>query len=95
MTNERKPSKDGYKQMLVKDGLYTSCKVGEDDYMNLSSKWKELRDQRLAKDDYRCKRCKTAKQLRIHHIRYPEVWGEESVDDLVTLCDDCHSQIHS
>lgn len=32
--------------------------------------------------------------LRVHHIRYPEVYGQEQDEDLITLCDECHSKVH-
>lgn len=74
---------------------YTLCKMGEDDFM-VTEVWKKIREQRLTIDGYRCSVCGTAKNLQVHHIHYPEVWGEEDVDnDLKTYCDSCHKILHA
>lgn len=65
-----------------------------DEYIQ-SDIWKAKRSERLRIDGYRCQMCGTAKNLRVHHIRYPDVLGMESVEDLVTLCDRCHEHAHS
>lgn len=66
-----------------------------DDYMK-SRRWRQLRDRRLKLDDYKCVRCGSAKNLRVHHLHYPAVYGWEDVEnDLVTLCDACHEAIHA
>jgi hypothetical protein len=31
--------------------------------------------------------------LEVHHRRYPENWGEETVYDLTTLCHNCHARL--
>lgn len=59
-----------------------------------SDEWRDRRDRILMRDGYRCRQCGTGKNLRVHHIRYPAVYGTESDDDLVTMCDDCHRKIH-
>lgn len=60
-----------------------------------SETWRSIRDKRIAIDDFRCVRCGSAKNLVVHHIRYPAYYGEEDVEnDLVTLCDQCHEHIH-
>lgn len=98
MTRDRKPKPgEPYKQVYVKDingqRYYTTGNLNEDDYMNLSAIWLKLKKKKLRQDP-QCELCKTAKNLRIHHIRYPEVWGEEKIEDLMTLCDACHEKVH-
>lgn len=58
-----------------------------------SERWRKLRLKVLARDDYQCQRCGSAKNLRIHHLTYERV-GHEALDDLITLCEACHSEIH-
>lgn len=99
-TTKRIPSNDAYKQMLLPTTLngsriYTSCKLGEDDYMRISPIWEAKREKRMCMDDYQCQKCGKAYNLEVHHKRYPEVWGEEDVKDLITLCDSCHKKIHN
>lgn len=98
MIKDRKESKDEkYKQVYVRDingeRWYTQCFMNEDDYMNLSSVWQSIRSKKLAKNPV-CEVCGAAYHLRIHHIRYPEIWGEEPLEDLMTVCDICHNKIH-
>ena len=48
------------------------------------------------RDDYRCQRCaKTANKLHAHHIIPQQLGGEDSLDNLITVCADCHRAIHS
>lgn len=58
-----------------------------------SDAWIRKRDQRLAIDNYQCKKCGTAKNLIVHHITYKNL-GHEDMDDLVTLCWNCHNSVH-
>jgi len=54
--------------------------------------WQILRKQRLVVDNNKCVICgKEAKH--VHHKRYKQ-WGSETVDDLVSLCINCHKKIH-
>lgn len=63
------------------------------EYMQ-SELWRTKRKRILARDNYRCQKCGSAINLRVHHIRYPDVYGAEPDDDLVTLCDSCHQEVH-
>lgn len=99
-TTKRAPTTGQYKQMRLAEQIsgfqwYTSANIGEDDYMRLSATWKALREDRLKYDNYKCQKCGKAYNLQVHHIRYPEVWGEETIDDLITLCDECHKKVHN
>ena len=66
-----------------------------DDYYEYleSPEWQTMRQLRLAMDGYQCRLCHTAKNLNVHHIRYPTEYGTESLNDLVTLCDRCHKSV--
>jgi 5-methylcytosine-specific restriction endonuclease McrA len=35
------------------------------------------------------------KSLHIHHVRYRSEGGAHTQDNLLTLCDDCHREVHS
>lgn len=97
MTNVEEPNSGKFKQIYYsrnKARPYTSAKVGHDDYMQ-TDVWRELRNERLRIDHYRCQHCGTAINVEVHHIKYPDVWGMESVDDdLITLCAKCHAETH-
>jgi hypothetical protein len=46
----------------------------------------------FARDNYTCQVCKKRnKILRTHHIIYKSYGGSNRADNLITVCDDCHS----
>ena len=53
----------------------------------------------LHRDGYRCqhkaKGTKHAKQLHVHHVIFRSQGGSDAPDNLVTLCRDCHEQLHA
>lgn len=98
MTRERKPCPDKpYKQMFIKEingqRWFTLCQMNEDDYMNVSPVWQKLRRRKLQMNPV-CEYCQSAINIQVHHLRYPEIWGEEQIEDLMTLCDECHRKVH-
>ena len=69
----------------------------ERDYDNYlrSEKWKNIRNQVLERDKYKCKICGTTEKLRVHHKNYENIYQEENaLCDLVTLCENCHKELH-
>lgn len=75
--------------------IYTSCQMNESDYMYISNRWLELRNECLKRDKMRCRMCGSPFNLQVHHTKYPKYWGEEELHDLVTVCDECHKKIHN
>lgn len=72
-----------------------------DDYTAFleSEEWKQMRQKRLAIDNYQCQCCgthgSTDNHLQVHHLRYDRAGGNEDIfRDLVTVCDRCHTLIH-
>lgn len=68
------------------------CKMPYAIYLQ-SKRWKQVRGNRIAKDRSRCVDCGETEYLNVHHETY-ENRGLESLDDLVTLCDECHRKRH-
>jgi len=63
-----------------------------DEYLQ-SDTWKMLRKQRLEIDRCECVLCgKNAEH--VHHRRYPNELGTETINDLVSLCSRCHKIYH-
>ena len=100
MTNQRRvPAGNNgeFKQLFRREcpaTPFTSSTMTLDDYLH-TDVWKKLRAARLKIDHRQCQECGTAMNLVVHHIRYPDVWGMENVeDDLITLCDTCHELVH-
>ena len=59
-----------------------------------SKEWQIVRRKRLQIDGYRCQMCGTGKNLQVHHISYEHLGQEKEIDDLVTLCKECHQKVH-
>lgn len=61
-------------------------------------RWQKKRLEIFQRDDWKCRRCKSAtKTLHVHHLRYlpnTEPW-EYSDKLLISVCNDCHKQAHS
>lgn len=58
-----------------------------------SDEWKAKRDQRLALDCNKCQVCGSSDGLEVHHLTYRNL-GHEEMNDLITLCHDCHKKQH-
>lgn len=58
-----------------------------------SDKWKTISAQRLALDNHECVLCGGVAE-NVHHRRYPKALGEEMINDLVSLCRQCHALHH-
>lgn len=58
-----------------------------------SVEWQQKRKERLALDNHHCKNCGGKQGLEVHHKSYDGFLNESVVDDLVTLCSDCHDRV--
>ena len=49
----------------------------------------------LSRDNYICQICGAQQvKLQVHHIRFRSQGGSDSMENLTTLCKDCHEKIH-
>jgi RRXRR protein/HNH endonuclease len=54
-----------------------------------------LRIACLMRDGYRCQHCGKRKvRLQAHHIHFREHGGKDTLSNLLTLCENCHHQLH-
>ena len=75
--------------------IYSDAKIGESDYMNLNNGiWIKIREDVKRRDKNVCVHCGAAYPLTVHHSKYPQIWGEENLNDLETLCEECHNKVH-
>lgn len=58
-----------------------------------SKTWAKKRKRVLKRDNNKCFICARNKNLHVHHLTYDRVY-QERLCDLVTLCDECHINIH-
>lgn len=63
-----------------------------DSYLN-SNLWKRLRAEVLRRDQGRCVACGEVAE-HVHHKKYPDRWGRELSNDLVSVCRRCHDIHH-
>ena len=46
------------------------------------------------RDEYRCRKCKSTRDLQLHHITPRRLGGCDEAYNLITLCQKCHTQWH-
>ena len=61
------------------------------DYL-ASSHWQKMK-ARVRKIHQVCQVCKTSDKLEVHHRTYAAL-GNENIEDLYLLCDNCHHGLH-
>ncbi|PYU19637.1 MAG: hypothetical protein DMG32_24045 [Acidobacteria bacterium] len=49
----------------------------------------------LQRDGWRCQSCGSRTALEVHHITPRSKLGDDVEENLITLCWECHRQIHS
>ena len=57
--------------------------------------YQQLCQQVLERDGWRCQACGKRANLQVHHIVLRSQSGDDIEDNLITLCSECHDQIHS
>ena len=67
-------------------------KINYKEYLK-SEYWLLVKSQVHKRDDYKCVKCESEKNLCVHHRTY-EFIGSENLDELVTLCKKCHYSFH-
>ena len=56
--------------------------------------YERLRQQILLRDGWRCQSCGTMSNLEVHHMKFRGHSGEDSEENLITLCAACHAKVH-
>jgi 5-methylcytosine-specific restriction endonuclease McrA len=56
--------------------------------------YEQLRNQILRRDGWRCQSCGTMSNLEVHHRDFRSHSGKDSEENLITLCNGCHTRIH-
>lgn len=55
----------------------------------------QLRNQVLDRDGNTCVRCGSGENLEAHHIVPRSDGGDDELDNMATLCSDCHNSVHN
>jgi 5-methylcytosine-specific restriction endonuclease McrA len=56
--------------------------------------YEQLRNQVLRRDRWRCQSCGSMSNLEVHHKDFRSHSGDDSSQNLITLCTACHASIH-
>jgi 5-methylcytosine-specific restriction endonuclease McrA len=56
--------------------------------------YEHLRKQVLRRDGWRCQSCGTMASLEVHHKEFRSHSGDDSEENLITLCTACHEAVH-
>ncbi len=56
--------------------------------------YESLRQQVLRRDSWRCQFCGALANLEVHHKQFRSHSGQDSEQNLITLCSQCHAGIH-
>lgn len=62
----------------------------------LDTRWLKKRKEIIARDSFKCRKCKSKNSLHVHHKKYfsgRNPW-QYSNNDLITLCRNCHEEEH-
>jgi len=55
--------------------------------------WQEIRAEVLERDEYKCSKCgRSLSSLDVHHIKARRHGGMDNVENLETVCRDCHAK---
>lgn len=56
--------------------------------------YRRLCHQVLERDGWRCQNCGRLVELEVHHIQPRSRLGDDAEQNLITLCVQCHQEIH-
>ena len=56
--------------------------------------YRQLCREVLERDGWRCQECERMDNLQVHHIQRRSHLGDDSAENLVTLCVSCHQEAH-
>jgi 5-methylcytosine-specific restriction endonuclease McrA len=56
--------------------------------------YERLQERVLRRDGWKCQCCGTGLNLEVHHKQFRSQGGDDSEQNLITLCAGCHSFLH-
>ncbi len=94
-SNPMPTGRDFYKPKIYKDGGRWYGMRKYDSYQEYlqSDIWKAIKKIILQRDNYTCQVC-NCRATQVHHKLYPEIWGHEVPDILISVCNSCHHDFH-
>jgi 5-methylcytosine-specific restriction endonuclease McrA len=81
--------------VLLRSESFVTEMVPKRPRLRLGPHWyKELCRQVLARDNWRCQVCGSSNNLQVHHRQLRSQQGSDEDSNLITLCAECHAQLH-
>jgi hypothetical protein len=77
-----------------REGVVTRVRPKRARQLLESELYELLRNQVLRRDSWRCQLCGTMSNLEIHHQEFRSHSGDDSEQNLMTLCSACHASVH-
>ncbi len=96
ITNEDEQASDRMTRP-AQDFVYAGSPKDRYNAFLASPQWAWVRKMKLRQADFTCQGCGirgTRRELQVHHLNYDRPWGRESFNDLLVLCQRCHSDEH-
>jgi 5-methylcytosine-specific restriction endonuclease McrA len=59
-----------------------------------SESYEQLRNEVLRRDAWRCQSCGAMSNLEVHHKDLRSQSGDDTEENLITLCTTCHNTVH-
>ncbi len=59
-----------------------------------ASSYRELHQQVLDRDGWRCQFCGTMRHLQVHHLKFRSQSGGDEEQNLIAVCAECHERMH-
>ncbi len=59
-----------------------------------ANNYRELHQQVLERDGWRCQTCGSMQHLEVHHLQFRSQAGGDLERNLISLCAECHEQVH-
>jgi 5-methylcytosine-specific restriction endonuclease McrA len=59
-----------------------------------SERYEQLRNEALRRDGWRCQSCGAMSNLEVHHKEFRSHSGDDSEQNLITVCRKCHQLVH-
>jgi len=73
-------------------------RINKREYYNYlkTTEWSNISKMVIKRDNNKCTKCGGTYTLQAHHMHYKNIFNEmEHLEDLITLCKICHTQVHS
>ncbi len=82
--------------VLIDIAMLNDLKLKGKEYQKSNRLHENLRLATLLRDDFRCQQCHIKNtRLEAHHIKLTSEGGKNTINNLITLCSECHNKVHS